>query len=49
MDMDVCEKVLAARERKVEEFGIEPSTAQLERQGLPAVPGDAMLLPMRKV
>lgn len=42
MHMDECEKVLAAIRNKVEEFGIEHSTVQLERAGLPATSGYIM-------
>ncbi len=48
MHMDQCEKVLAAIQKKVEEFGIEHSTVQLERAGLPATSGYVMPEPMRK-
>lgn len=48
MHMDQCEKVLAAIQKKVEEFGIEHSTVQLERAGLPATSGYVMPQPMRK-
>ena len=49
MHMDKCEEVLAAIQRKVKEFGIEHSTVQLERAGLPATSGYVMPEPMRKV
>jgi cobalt-zinc-cadmium efflux system protein len=42
MHMDECEKVLAAIRNKVQEFGIEHSTVQLERAGLPATSGYIM-------
>ena len=42
MHMDECEKVVAAIRKKVEEFGIEHSTVQLERAGLPATSGYIM-------
>jgi len=42
MHMDECEKVLAAICKKVQEFGIEHSTIQLERAGLPATSGYIM-------
>jgi cobalt-zinc-cadmium efflux system protein len=48
MHMDECEKVLAAIQKKVKEFGIEHSTVQLERAGLPATSGYVMPEPMRK-
>jgi cobalt-zinc-cadmium efflux system protein len=48
MHMDECEKVLAAIQKKVQEFGIEHSTVQFERAGLPATSGYVMPEPMRK-
>jgi cobalt-zinc-cadmium efflux system protein len=48
MHMDECEKVLCAIRKKVEEFGIEHSTVQLERAGLPATSGYVMPEPARK-
>ena len=48
MHMDECEKVLASIRKKLEEFGIEHSTIQLERAGLPATSGYVMPEPMRK-
>jgi cobalt-zinc-cadmium efflux system protein len=48
MHMDECEKVLAAIQEKVKEFGIEHSTVQLERAGLPATSGYVMPEPIRK-
>jgi cobalt-zinc-cadmium efflux system protein len=48
MHMDKCEEVIAAIQRKVAEFGIEHSTVQLERAGLPATSGYVMPEPMRK-
>jgi cobalt-zinc-cadmium efflux system protein len=49
MHMDECEKVLAAIQKKVaEEFGIEHTTVQLERAGLPAVSGYVMPQPLRR-
>jgi cobalt-zinc-cadmium efflux system protein len=49
MHMDECEKILAAIQKKVaEEFGIEHTTVQLERAGLPAVSGYVMPQPLRK-
>jgi cobalt-zinc-cadmium efflux system protein len=42
MHMDECEKVVAAICKKVTEFGIEHSTVQLERAGLPATSGYIM-------
>jgi len=48
MHMDRCEEVLAAIQKKVKEFGIEHSTVQLERAGLPATSGYVMPEPMPK-
>ena len=49
MHMDECEKILAAIQKKVaEEFGIEHTTVQLERAGLPAVSGYVMPQPLRR-
>jgi len=48
MHMDRCEEVVAAIQKKVKEFGIEHSTVQLERAGLPATSGYVMPEPMRK-
>jgi cobalt-zinc-cadmium efflux system protein len=48
MHMDKCEEVITAISRKVKEFGIEHSTVQLERAGLPATSGYVMPEPMRK-
>jgi len=48
MHMDQCELVLAAIRKKVEEFGVEHCTIQLERAGLPATSGYVMPEPMRK-
>jgi cobalt-zinc-cadmium efflux system protein len=48
MHMDECEKVLCAIRKKVEELGIEHSTIQLERAGLPAKSGYVMPEPARK-
>ena len=49
MHMDECEKVLAAIQKKVaDKFGIEHTTVQLERAGLPAVSGYVMPQPMRR-
>ena len=48
MHMDECEKVLANIRKKLEEFGIEHSTIQLERAGLPATSGYVMPEPMQK-
>jgi len=42
MHMDECERVLAAIRKKVQQFGIEHSTVQLERAGLPATSGYIM-------
>ena len=47
MHMDECEKVLAAIQEKVKEFGIEHSTVQLERAGLPATSGYVMPAPLK--
>lgn len=49
MHMDKCEEVIAAIALKVKEFGIEHSTVQLERAGLPATSGYVMPEPMKKV
>jgi cobalt-zinc-cadmium efflux system protein len=48
MHMDECEKVLAAIQSRVKEFGIDHSTVQLERAGLPATSGYVMPAPMAK-
>jgi cobalt-zinc-cadmium efflux system protein len=48
MHMDRCEEVVAAIRAKVKEFGIEHSTVQLERAGLPATSGYVMPEPVRK-
>ena len=48
MHMDECEKVLASIKKTVEALGIEHSTIQLERAGLPATSGYVMPAPMRK-
>jgi cobalt-zinc-cadmium efflux system protein len=48
MHMDECEKVLASIKKTVEALGIEHSTIQLERAGLPATSGYVMPEPMRK-
>jgi len=49
MHMDECEKIVAAIQKKVaEEFGIEHTTVQLERAGLPAVSGYVMPQPLRR-
>lgn len=48
MHMDECERVLTAIQEKVRAFGIEHSTVQLERAGLPATSGYVMPEPMRK-
>ena len=49
MHMEECEKILAAIQKKVaEEFGIEHTTVQLERAGLPAVSGYVMPQPLRR-
>jgi cobalt-zinc-cadmium efflux system protein len=48
MHMDECEKILAEIRKRVKEFGIEHSTVQLERAGLPATSGYVMPEPMRE-
>lgn len=48
MHMDECEKVIAAVQKKVKEFGIEHCTVQLERAGLPATSGYVMPEPMNR-
>jgi cobalt-zinc-cadmium efflux system protein len=49
MHLDQCERVLAAIQKKVaEEFGIDHTTVQLERAGLPAQSGYVMPAPVRK-
>jgi len=49
MHMDECERILSAIQKKVvEEFGIEHTTVQLERAGLPAVSGYVMPQPLRR-
>jgi|SRR5271169_134372 len=48
MHMDKCEEIVAAIREKVKEFGIEHSTVQLERAGLPATSGYVMPEPIRK-
>jgi cobalt-zinc-cadmium efflux system protein len=48
MHMDRCEEVIAEIRQKVKEFGIEHSTVQLERAGLPATSGYVMPEPMQK-
>jgi cobalt-zinc-cadmium efflux system protein len=49
MHMDESEKILAAIQKKVTgEFGIEHTTVQLERAGLPAVSGYVMPQPLRR-
>jgi cobalt-zinc-cadmium efflux system protein len=48
MHLDKCEEVIVAITKKVREFGIEHSTVQLERAGLPATSGYVMPEPMRK-
>ena len=48
MHMEECEKVLTAIQERVKEFGIEHTTVQFERAGLPAVSGYVMPEPMRK-
>jgi hypothetical protein len=47
--MDECEKILGAIQKKVaDDFGIEHTTVQLERAGLPAVSGYVMPQPLRR-
>jgi cobalt-zinc-cadmium efflux system protein len=49
MHMDECERVLAAiQERAAKEFGIDHTTVQLERAGLPAQSGYVMPEPAKK-
>jgi cobalt-zinc-cadmium efflux system protein len=48
MHMDKCEQVITAIGKKVKEFGIEHSTVQLERAGLPATSGYVMPEPIKK-
>ncbi len=49
MHMEECEKILAAIQNKVaQDFGIEHTTVQLERAGLPAVSGYVMPQPLRR-
>lgn len=49
MHMDECEKILGAIQKKVaDDFGIEHTTVQLERAGLPAVSGYVMPQPLRR-
>ena len=48
MHMDKCEEVITAICQKVKEFGIEHSTVQLERAGLPATSDYVMPEPVRK-
>lgn len=49
MHMDECEKVLAAIQSRVNhDFGIEHTTVQLERAGLPATSGYVMPAPVPK-
>lgn len=48
MHMDKCEEVISSIKQKVKEFGIEHSTVQLERAGLPATSGYVMPEPMQK-
>jgi cobalt-zinc-cadmium efflux system protein len=47
MHMDECERLLVEIQKKVQEFGIEHSTVQFERAGLPATSGYVMPAPMR--
>jgi hypothetical protein len=47
--MDECERVLTAiQERAAKEFGIDHTTVQLERAGLPAQSGYVMPEPAKK-
>jgi cobalt-zinc-cadmium efflux system protein len=48
MHMDKCEEVIAAIQKKVETFGIQHSTVQLERAGLPAHSGYVMPEPVKR-
>lgn len=49
MHLDECEQLLASIKRKAsQEFGIEHTTVQLERAGLPAVSGYVMPEPAKK-
>jgi cobalt-zinc-cadmium efflux system protein len=49
MHMDECEKLLCAiREKLAKDFGIEHTTVQLERAGLPATSGYVMPEPMER-
>lgn len=49
MHMDECERILAAIQKKVaDDFGIEHTTVQLERAGLPAISGYVMPQPLRR-
>jgi cobalt-zinc-cadmium efflux system protein len=49
MHMDECEKMLAAiQEKAAKEFGIDHTTVQLERAGLPAQSGYVMPMPAKK-
>jgi cobalt-zinc-cadmium efflux system protein len=49
MHMDECERVLAAiQERAAKEFGIDHTTVQLERAGLPAQSGYVMPEPAKE-
>jgi len=49
MHMDECERLLAAIQEKAEiEFGIDHTTVQLERAGLPAQSGYVMPAPAKK-
>jgi cobalt-zinc-cadmium efflux system protein len=47
MHMDACESVLCAIRAKVQEFGIEHCTVQLERAGLPSTSGYVMPEPVK--
>lgn len=48
MHMDKCEEVISAIRKVVKGFGIEHSTVQLERAGLPATSGYVMPEPIKK-
>jgi hypothetical protein len=48
MHMDECERMLAAiQEKAAKEFGIDHTTVQLERAGLPAQSGYVMPEPAK--
>ncbi len=49
MHMDECERILTAiQEKAAHDFGIEHTTVQFERAGLPAQSGYVMPVPLRK-